>query len=59
MLKTDRTVNTGTFIEVKSAGRQSTGLVECLIVSFAGLAIGLLLVAQGVFPEAMQLALLQ
>ena len=59
MLKTDRTANTDTFVEAKPAERQSTGLVECLIVSFAGLAIGLLSVAHGLFPEAMRLALLQ
>ena len=58
MSKIDHTANTD-FVTAKSADRQSTGLVECVIVSFAGLAIGLLLVAHGVFPEAMQLALLQ
>ena len=58
MSKIDHTANTD-FVAAKSADRQSTGLVECVIVSFAGLAIGLLLVAHGVFPEAMQLALLQ
>jgi hypothetical protein len=58
MSKIDHTANTD-FVAAKPAERQSTGLVECVIVSFAGLAIGLLLVAHGLFPEAMQLALLQ
>jgi hypothetical protein len=55
MLKTNRAANTAgfAFTDAKHAERKYSGLVECAIVSIAGLAVTLLLIAQGFLPTAM------
>jgi len=54
-MKANRTANTVdfAFTDAKHIERKYSGLVECAIVSIAGLAVSLLLIAQGFLPTAM------
>jgi hypothetical protein len=59
MTETNQTANTTfAFTDTKHAERKSTGLVECVIVSLAGLAITMLVIAHDI-PTAMQLTVMQ
>jgi hypothetical protein len=60
MTDTDRTANTAAFAFTATTRveRKGTGLVECVILSLAGLAITILLVAHDI-PTAMQLTVMQ
>jgi hypothetical protein len=55
VMKANRTANTVdfAFTDAKHIERKYSGLVECAIVSIAGLAVSLLLIAQGFLPTAM------
>jgi len=60
MTDTNRTANTVEldFTATKRLERKSTGLLECAIVSVAGLAITLLAITHNV-PNALQLTVMQ
>jgi hypothetical protein len=60
MTDTTRTANNAAsaFTTSKRAERKSTGLIECVIVSLAGLGITMLLMAHDI-PTAMQLTVMQ